>query len=49
MKNAWNDIPPNDCESHMKRNSVYQLQTLNQIMKEMKGVGCFLFRSSGVK
>lgn len=33
MKNAWNDIPLNDYENHMQLNSVYQLQTLNQIMK----------------
>ena len=33
MKNPWTEIPLSDYESHMKSDSVRQLQTLNKIMK----------------
>ena len=34
MGNPWKDIDLNDYESHMSLDSVYQLQAMNQIMKE---------------
>ena len=34
MSNPWEKIDLSDYENHMKLNSVYQLQTLSQIMKE---------------
>lgn len=33
MQNPWEDIPLSDYESHMRLNSVMQLQTLNEMMK----------------
>lgn len=34
MNNPWEDINLNDYESHMSLNGVYQLQTMNEMMKE---------------
>ncbi|MGN0352048.1 MAG: class I SAM-dependent methyltransferase [Roseburia sp.] len=34
MSNPWEEIDLNDYESHMSLESVYQLQTMNQMMKE---------------
>ncbi|HIZ56573.1 MAG TPA: hypothetical protein H9671_10350 [Firmicutes bacterium] len=34
MGNSWEEIDLNDYESHMGLASVYQLQVMNQIMKE---------------
>lgn len=34
MKNPWEEIDLNDYESHMSLDSVYQLQTMNEMMKE---------------
>lgn len=34
MKNPWEEIDLNDYESHMSLHSVYQLQVLNEMMKE---------------
>ena len=33
MKNPWEEISLDDYESHMSLDSVYQLQTMNAIMK----------------
>jgi hypothetical protein len=33
-RNPWKSIPPEDYEAHMSHGSVFQLQTLNTIMKE---------------
>ena len=33
MKNPWEEIPLTDYESHMKLDSVRQLQTMNEMMK----------------
>ena len=33
MKNPWEEIPLNDYESHMKLDSVMQLQAMNEMMK----------------
>lgn len=33
MSNPWKEIPLNDYESHMKLDSVMQLQTMNRMMK----------------
>ena len=33
MKNPWQEIPLNDYESHMKLDSVMQLQAMNKMMK----------------
>lgn len=42
MSNPWKEIDLNDYESHMSLDSVYQLQTLNEMMKEQ-------FYSYGIK
>ena len=34
MSNPWELINLNDYENHMSLNSVYQLQTLNEMMKK---------------
>lgn len=34
MKNPWEEIPLTDYESHMKLDSVRQLQTMNEMMRE---------------
>lgn len=34
MKNPWKNIALDDYENHMKLKTVYQLQTMNQIMKK---------------
>lgn len=34
MKNPWEEIQLTDYESHMKLDSVMQLQTLNEMMKD---------------
>ncbi len=34
MENPWKDIALSDYESHMSLDSVYQLQTLNRVMKD---------------
>ena len=34
MRHPWKDIALNDYENHMRSENVYQLQTMNQIMKE---------------
>lgn len=34
MKNPWEEIPLSDYESHMKLDSVMQLQTMNKMMKD---------------
>lgn len=34
MENPWETIPLNDYENHMKLENIYQLQTMNHIMKE---------------
>lgn len=34
MKNPWEDIRLTDYENHMRLDSVYQLQTLNEMMKD---------------
>ena len=34
MSNPWNDIELNDYEKHMSLESVYQLQAMNQMMKD---------------
>ena len=34
MKNPWEEINLNDYENHMSLDSVYQLQTMNEMMKE---------------
>lgn len=34
MKNPWKEIALNDYENHMSLDSVYQLQTMNEMMKE---------------
>lgn len=34
VKNPWEEIKLDDYENHMKLDSVYQLQTMNKIMKE---------------
>lgn len=34
MENPWKDIDLNDYENHMSLENVYQLQTLNQMMRE---------------
>lgn len=34
MSNPWEEIDLNDYESHMSLASVYQLQAMNQMMKE---------------
>lgn len=34
MKNPWEEIPLTDHESHMKLDSVRQLQTMNEMMRE---------------
>ena len=34
MNNPWNEIEIDDYEKHMSLGSIYQLQTINQIMKE---------------
>lgn len=34
MSNPWKEIQLNDYENHMKLDSVFQFQTLNNIMKE---------------
>lgn len=34
MSNPWEEIDLNDYESHMSLDSVYQLQTMNEMMKE---------------
>lgn len=34
MSNPWEEIDLNDYESHMSLENVYQLQTMNQMMKE---------------
>lgn len=34
MDNPWKEIPLDDYEKHMSLNSVFQLQALNQMMKE---------------
>ena len=33
MKNPWEEIPLSDYESHMKLDSVMQLQAMNEMMK----------------
>lgn len=33
MKNPWEEIPLSDYESHMKLDSVHQLQTINEMMQ----------------
>lgn len=33
MKNPWEEIPLSDYENHMKLDSVFQLQTMNEMMK----------------
>ena len=35
MSNPWKEIQLNDYENHMKLDSVFQFQTLNNIMKEL--------------
>ena len=37
MSNPWEEINLNDYESHMSLESVYQLQAMNEIMKEQFG------------
>lgn len=34
MGNPWEEIDLNDYESHMSLDSVFQLQTMNQMMKK---------------
>ena len=34
MSNPWEEIDLNDYENHMSLSSVFQLQTMNQMMKE---------------
>lgn len=34
MKNPWENINLNDYENHMSLDSVYQLQVLNEMMRE---------------
>ena len=34
MSHPWNDIALNDYENHMRLENVYQLQTMNEMMKE---------------
>lgn len=38
MKNPWEEIDLADYENHMRLDSVYQLQTLNEMMKEQFSV-----------
>ena len=34
MSHPWKDIDLNDYENHMRLENVYQLQTMNEMMKE---------------
>lgn len=35
MYNPWEEIDLNDYENHMSLGSIYQLQTMNQMMREL--------------
>lgn len=40
MGNPWKEIDLNDYENHMSLDSIYQLQTMNQMMKEQFSAYC---------
>ena len=44
MNNPWEEIKLSDYESHMSLESVFQLQTMNQMMKE-QFYTCLLYTS----